>query len=331
MNYRVKWIDCAKGIGIFLIVLGHVLTNGIFRKILYSVSVPLFFYLNGLNFNGEYEFDVFFKKKFKKIIIPYIFVSLFSITLYCFLLFLKNELKFLEVIKNIISMLYANSNFNYMKWNQPLWFLPCFFMSSIIFYFICKIKNFKFQSFVVFIIVIFGHLLGYFNIYLPFQFETSMCMLLWIYLGTVSRKINFNSKFEFNIKSFCFMLILLSISVFVSLINSTVSVRTDSYGNLLLYIICASLLIIVIQYFSNYNFNLFNIIGKDSLFILLFHKFPILIFQMYIPYINNILMNGNSFTCIFISIIISIVCICFCIILKIIWKGKKYEFKKVKD
>ena len=49
MNARYYEIDVAKGIGILLVMLGHILPNNSFlRMIIYSFHMPLFFILSGL-------------------------------------------------------------------------------------------------------------------------------------------------------------------------------------------------------------------------------------------------------------------------------------------
>lgn len=63
MNKRLDWIDKAKGIGIILVVYGHVARGifnagipmneksfGIIDSVIYSFHMPLFFFLSGFFF-----------------------------------------------------------------------------------------------------------------------------------------------------------------------------------------------------------------------------------------------------------------------------------------
>lgn len=60
---RTIWVDIAKSVGIFAIVLGHTLRGGMLQKYLYSFHVPLFFFLIGAVFNvGKRSFYLFTKK-----------------------------------------------------------------------------------------------------------------------------------------------------------------------------------------------------------------------------------------------------------------------------
>ena len=44
---RADWIDVLKGIGIILVVIGHVNTKGFLVQWLYTFHMPLFFALSG--------------------------------------------------------------------------------------------------------------------------------------------------------------------------------------------------------------------------------------------------------------------------------------------
>jgi fucose 4-O-acetylase-like acetyltransferase len=45
---RLDWVDVARGIGIFAVVIGHVWTRGGLRDAMYSFHMPLFFLLSGM-------------------------------------------------------------------------------------------------------------------------------------------------------------------------------------------------------------------------------------------------------------------------------------------
>lgn len=93
MTKRISWVDYAKGIGILLVVLGHVIdglnpashanTNSsvILMKtydLIYGFHMPLFFLLSGLFVERSLQKDGFFKQKLLTIVIPYFIWSLFQ-------------------------------------------------------------------------------------------------------------------------------------------------------------------------------------------------------------------------------------------------------------
>ena len=79
---RIEWLDVAKAIGIFLIVLGHCpIPNGVY-KILYSFHVPLFFFLSAVVLNYDRQFRLILTTRFQKIMLPYFFAAVPSILVY---------------------------------------------------------------------------------------------------------------------------------------------------------------------------------------------------------------------------------------------------------
>jgi len=88
---RIEWIDYAKGIGIFLVVVGHVIRglepSGVipdgpaYRFVdswIYSFHMPLFFFISGLFIDRQARrpTGTFFADKFGTIVYPYILWSL---------------------------------------------------------------------------------------------------------------------------------------------------------------------------------------------------------------------------------------------------------------
>lgn len=53
MERRDNNFDCIKGIGIFLMVVGHAALPNIVRQWIYGFHMPLFFILAGFMFNTE--------------------------------------------------------------------------------------------------------------------------------------------------------------------------------------------------------------------------------------------------------------------------------------
>lgn len=43
MKNRIGWVDLLRGVGMFLVIIGHTLYNDFGRAIIYSFHMPLFF------------------------------------------------------------------------------------------------------------------------------------------------------------------------------------------------------------------------------------------------------------------------------------------------
>lgn len=149
---RILWVDVAKAICIWFVVSGHCLqlvyksnelASHIFSAI-YSFHMFAFFFLSGLVFKRKNEpFAKFIKIKFQRIILPcYVFTFLW--VSYSFANKSFGKLNFIEIFK--ILFLYRNGM------SSRYWFLPCLFITYIVFYFILKMDK-RLQ--VIFIVTIF--------------------------------------------------------------------------------------------------------------------------------------------------------------------------------
>lgn len=73
-RHRVSWIDVAKGIGIFLMVMGHTGMPKLGNQWIYSFHMPLFFFISGMLFDPDkYSMAEFLRRKMNTMICPYLF------------------------------------------------------------------------------------------------------------------------------------------------------------------------------------------------------------------------------------------------------------------
>ena len=75
-------IDVAKGIAIFLVILGH--TKFIGRDYIYLFHMPLFFFLSGMVYNEKYDEKPveFILKKIKSLYVPYVLYNVLYILIH---------------------------------------------------------------------------------------------------------------------------------------------------------------------------------------------------------------------------------------------------------
>ncbi|MBQ3635157.1 MAG: acyltransferase family protein [Bacteroidales bacterium] len=121
---RIATIDILKGVGIILVVLGHV-DNTALGEWIYTFHMPLFFVVSGLLFRpGK---DVYLKKA-KTILIPYFIFAVISYLYWRFF-----EIRFrpqdpsLDINAHFLDILWQREEF---KFNVALWFLPCLFIAT---------------------------------------------------------------------------------------------------------------------------------------------------------------------------------------------------------
>lgn len=139
---RINWIDIARGIGIILVIYGHVLSADSVRHLMYSFHMPLFFFLSGIVFHHKsYEtFFSFFKKSFKNIMLPYF---IFAAATYAVAILINgiDKLTWQAFSKQVFGILYGSGSDGYLAFNVALWFLPCLFATRILFWIITKLTD----------------------------------------------------------------------------------------------------------------------------------------------------------------------------------------------
>lgn len=74
---RDKSIDIAKGLGIFLVVWGHMSPPSGISMTIWLFHMPLFFLLSGMTLNLKYDFLDFAKNKVKSLLLPFVFFEFF--------------------------------------------------------------------------------------------------------------------------------------------------------------------------------------------------------------------------------------------------------------
>lgn len=193
-NKRLSWIDVLKGIGIIFVVLGH--THILFREYIYSFHMPLFFFISGYLFiSNKYGLVEFFKKKFKTILVPYIFLSFLSIIIS--FVVSNQEADVSVTFKELVL-----STRNHISINQTLWFLTTLFIVEILFYTLSLI--FK-SNYLKSILIIALSVIGFYTLSeprLPLSIDSSLYYLLFYLIGNMTKNIKvLENKKTFNVLS----------------------------------------------------------------------------------------------------------------------------------
>ena len=250
-NVRIGYIDVAKFFFIVAIVLGHALNDGVLRMYVFSFHVPAFFFISGYTSKGiDRKFSEYLIKRVKGILIPYFAFSILSILAFAIIskvIPTVSQVIDCDIINNLKVMIYGNSKPDVMKYNSPLWFLPCMFCVSLISWcseFIGKKLNPDAVRVVTILLCSAGGVFFSYNesIALPWHLETAVSMTVWYILGIIARKlISENSSFDEKIvkKKLIFVIlsfVLMSFGAVLCFLNDrVVGVRNEHYGIIPIY------------------------------------------------------------------------------------------------
>lgn len=193
MKNRIEWIDAAKGLGIFLVVLGHALPPvGLLTTTIWAFHMPLFFFLSGLNAKPWDQSNAYaFVRAIRNLIAPYIFFSIVGISLWS-----AANGKFLSFdtwIEQLRQATYGVAGKEgLMRYDAPLWFFTCLVSVRLIFATLTGlIRSVSLQLIAVGILALFAHIYIYKDFKsLLWNFDVAFSALIFFTAGYFLPKIN---------------------------------------------------------------------------------------------------------------------------------------------
>lgn len=293
--YNIKYIDYF----IFFMSLFHIHT-------FVMASGYLFYYLNEKNDNSII-YNI--KKRFNRLLIPYVFTSLLW-TIPFNIYFFNSDLRDLFI------------NFVLCKAPAQLWFLIMLFGIFVLFeFFLKQIKITNVNFIILFIITLLLYFVATILNFNYFQIASVFKYIIFFYLGGYL----YYYKSKFNYKINIFLLIINIIFIFLIFILK----ENDSYLFKFLYYLILQLislsLVTLIFLFFNYIFSDKISTNNTILKKLEENSFGIYLFHQQIIYILIILLNGHVFP--FIQILITFV-ISLSVSFAISYLLKKNKFSK---
>lgn len=326
---RLKYIDIAKALSIFLLVLGHTLgysenCSGIYKAI-YSFVVPLFFLMSGFVMKVKGNYAGFCFSKLIRIVIPYFIWAFLFLLPYAILggttaesLDMEGQKEITTLIRNIF---YGIGKDGALRQNSSLWFLPALFSMEIIYYLLIyaidKASNWKIDVVALTVLCIFGFIVSKcLDIALPWGINTVLVAGPYFYAGYLLRKYSLIERISKN--KFC-----LAISMGISLVglfcgqkNSLLGFISYTYENMLLgYIsgIGLSVVTLLLAYRVR-NAAFLEKCGRNTMSIMIFHKLVVLLFQTQAGKITMLLKCSNLVLELSLSILIAAVAIVFSLV-----------------
>ncbi len=287
---RLNYLDIAKGIGIILMIIGHIAAEYEYiRKFILCFHMPLFFIISGYFFRHR-ENKECLKYIFKRLIIPYIIMSILII-LYKVVRLAMNESysEILSTIKTLsMASLYGSGSIEAFNISNigPMWFLLAL---AFAIYFMNNIYNTKYKPLWVLLIAYIGYKTSEY-IWLPFSIQAGMVSLIFIYIGMVAKKYDiFNKRINLNTYIFCTL-----IFAFCVKYGGDLLMVQNLYKNGFLDIIgavCGTFLCIKLSQFIDRNLKIsskmFIFFGKNSLICLCLHLFALKCLSF--TFVHNIL------------------------------------------
>lgn len=280
-NNRIRYIDVAKGIAMTCIILGHLEIPQIVQ-IVFTFHVPIFFFITGYFIKRENSRKEYIQKKFRTLVVPYIYTCLVIILL----AIIMNELLFNGVETEKVALSWIGAALYgaggaikpfYLKGIGAIWFLLATFWASILFR--CIILELKKEYRIVAVIILF--MVSYWScnlFWFPLSVQAGGCAVFFMYLGYLLKDLVPLSKYvSMEIKV---VLTILAFLVWVSFIRNFQSfwlVQCD-FGKGIIDIvgsICGCYVVMLLSYYIEkknvFLTRLFSFLGRYSVFVLCAH------------------------------------------------------------
>ena len=209
-NARLDWIDLSKSIGIFFVLLSHSQVNIPLVSGLGNLFyIGIFFVIAGYTYHDEEVPVVWFAwKKAKRVLVPYLQYSMALFLIMSLKRILEGSFTKSETLTSLFGIFYARNQIARVGvpekslldvMNAPLWFLPAFYLSFVLFHVLVRIGKEKLLLFTL-ISMIIGMSLHYLSpVLLPWSIDTAFLFEGMFAAGYFAKLLMSEKK-----QSFCF-------------------------------------------------------------------------------------------------------------------------------
>lgn len=282
MHKRINWIDFLKGLGIFLVVLGHNSIPPVIFGWIYSFHMPLFFFISGYLFSPyKYTFWEFFKRKSGHFLLPY-FNFFIVVYIYWAVVIQKFWISNTNIFKPFSDFLFSSTHLQGVF--TPLWFLPCLFLTEIIFYIISRAPK-KFWFVLTILVSFIGFWLSFlFKSGLPWSVNTALISTLFFFVGFKTNELKIFEKVKNKYSLLVIAILLLVSNLTAYKINGTIDLLNNHYQNYFWFLLAAfagifaiATLAVLVGQSEKYGSKIMSFFGRNSLTIMCLQSIAILI------------------------------------------------------
>lgn len=261
MVKRYDWLDCLKGFGAILVILGHLYPDEPIERYIYSFHMPLFFFISGLlKRKKEQKLSVFVKNKAKSLLIPLLAWNIVSTVFFMIIGYNRDKL--------IYGAFFINGM---LPGNTPIWFLLNLFLCEVCYEIL---SSHKVPDIAIIIPLLLSGLIICRVEIIPFTLYILPFSLSFYATGSMLRPIILEGEFTAKKKIALPVTLMFSI-LFGLILNGRITMARGYYDNILFFLVgsfcgvIAWTLIFKILPPSR----LLQKIGKQSLFLMCFQYF----------------------------------------------------------
>lgn len=316
---RINYIDDAKALAIFLMIVGHLGYENTTDVLIYGFHIPLFFIVSGMFFNADRSLRENLSRGFKQLIIPYLCFEIINLTI-CWLSPYMHPEKFhgmagLGIFKAALLGILLGQDYvtkiSFMPLG-PLWFLVALFWDRALFAAMSKVFKNKYLLLAVSFAVGLGLYFGLSTNVLPFKsagtnifsIRCAAMALPFYAFGYLIKGVDFE-----RIKYRPLITVLLAaFYVISSLYNGLCGIDELLFGkNIILYYLNAAVgTLAVILFFSMVEMpEYIHNVGRNTLLILGMSAFPVFFYKL----VQTLIIHDSYIAHYYIYLPLSVACI----------------------
>ena len=231
---RSSVIDIYKGIGIMLMLMGHVGFGDVSSHIAHAFHMPMFFFISGFLYREERDRDIknWIQRKSKSLLCPYLMFGILNYIIYVSLCILRNDAISLSPMGHL---LWVNTT---GMVSGSLWFLTALLVSNVLFYIMNHSVKRVWMKHIVILSISFGGIFAasHLPFRLPYALDAGMVGTGMQYVGYLMKKEmnrkNIRRIFNLSVVETIVACIMFAILI---LVNGEVNMRNGLYHNVLLF------------------------------------------------------------------------------------------------
>ena len=266
-NERLLWVDIAKGIGIILVILGHMIDGYSFAgRYIWSFHMPLFFFLSGLFMSETISIQLLLKRA-RQLLLPCCIFTIISCIVFHYAI--EKSLDFLSVSLPV-----------------PLWFLPILFLAEIeCRFFICKINVYLLLVFNLSVALLCQH----YNIGTVYSISSVFISSVFYLMGYLFQK--YNMMREISVFVFMAILSIVPTMVYIFNVHTNIGNNTFTIVGIIVAILGIAQVIILSKRLTMYKItsSVLSFMGRNSLVLMLTHMIFLQLYCHYIIISNQLL------------------------------------------
>lgn len=143
---RIGWVDYAKILAIYSVVIIHIHSYLTLNQILKVVTMPVFFFVSGLLFSAERnpDFKTFAVKRFRQLVVPYVWINVVAYAAWYLVLRHYGNDADSDAAPQVPLLGAVFGLPSQLVHDIPLWSLLTFFSAEMVYYFLhvkCRVAN----------------------------------------------------------------------------------------------------------------------------------------------------------------------------------------------